>query len=356
MAAPGSDVELGGVTRPVAKAERFDTRLLDGWMAKHVRGFQGPLNVRRFAGGQSNPTFLLEAPTGCFVLRRKPSGVLVPGAHAIEREYRVIAALHRADYPVPRPLGLCEDADVIGTPFYVMEHIGGRIFWDARFPTVGRDERPRYFDAMNEAIARLHSLDPATLGLADFGRPGNYFERQIARWSRQYHEDPASGRADAMEKLIFWLSTNIPADNQTGLIHGDYRCDNLIFHPVEPRVVAVLDWELSTLGHPLADFTYNLAMYHMPKGGPASLDGVDLKQANIPLQNEYVQRYCDRTGRRSIEQLNFYLAFTFFRLAAIGHGVRGRLLRGNAANAEAAKAARLFEPCAELGWRFARAS
>jgi aminoglycoside phosphotransferase (APT) family kinase protein len=343
----------------VREAHRFDSARLERWMEANVPGFGGPLSVEQFKGGQSNPTYKLSTPTRGYVLRRKPPGQLLPGAHAVDREYRVIAALGRSGFPVARTFGLCEDESVIGTAFYVMEMVEGRIFWEAHLPEVGRAERPAYFDAMNATLAALHVIDPNTIGLGDYGKPGNYFERQIARWSKQYLGDSEAGRVPAMDRLIEWLPQNIPPPNDASgaearIIHGGFRCDNMIFHPTEPRVLAVLDWELSTLGHPLADFSYHLMMYRMPAGMTAGLLGCDLENLNIPSESEYVAAYCRRTGRSGIPDLDFYIAFNLFRLAAIVHGIKGRLVRGTAASAHADKMATGLEPLAELAWEQAK--
>lgn len=325
---------------------------LEAWLRAHVADYAGPLTVERFAGGQSNPTYKLLTRDRSYVLRRKPPGVLLPGAHAIEREYRVVAALGAQDFPVATLYGLCLDETVIGTPFYVMEMVEGRIFWDTALPDESPSERAACFAAMNATLARLHGFDPAALGLADFGRTGNYFERQIARWSRQYLDDSEAGRLPAMDRLIEWLPANIPLDDaEPRIIHGDYRCDNIVFHPTEPRVVAVLDWELSTLGHPLADFTYHLMIYRMWRGPFTGLVGLDLVPLGIPSEDEYVAAYCARTGRDSIPHLDFYMAFNMFRLAAIVHGIKGRLARGNAASADAATAVAGLADLADLAWQ-----
>jgi aminoglycoside phosphotransferase (APT) family kinase protein len=336
----------------VRNAHRFDTGALEAWMAREVPGFLPPLTVEQFKGGQSNPTYKLAAADAAYVLRRKPPGKLLPGAHAVDREYRVLAALGEQGFPVPRVHGLCLDETVIGTPFYVMDMVEGRIFWEADFPQVGREERPAYFDAMNATIAALHRIDPAAAGLADYGKPGNYFERQIGRWSKQYLGDIEAGRIASMDRLVEWLPSNIPdAGEETRVIHGDFRCDNMIFHPTEPRVLAVLDWELSTLGHPLADFTYHLMVYRMPAGASTGLAGKDLAALNIPSEEEYVAAYCRRTGRDGIPDLDFYMAFNMFRLAAIVHGIKGRLARGTAASAHADRMAAGLEPLADLAWQ-----
>jgi aminoglycoside phosphotransferase (APT) family kinase protein len=338
-------------TIEVRNAHRFDTGRLEEWMQTQVEGYAGPLTVEQFRGGQSNPTYKLLTPGQSYVLRRKPPGKLLPGAHAVEREYRVIAALAEQGFPVARAFGLCADEAVIGTPFYVMEMVEGRIFWEADFPQVPTAERPLYFDAMNGVLAQLHGIDPHAAGLADYGKPGNYFERQIGRWSKQYLADADAGRVAAMDRLVDWLPANIPpGEDEARIIHGDFRCDNMIFHPTEPRVLAVLDWELSTLGHPLADFSYHLMMYRMPAGITTGLAGLDLPALNIPSEAEYVAAYCSRTGRGGIPHLDFYIAFNLFRLSAIVHGIKGRLARGTAASAHADKMAASLDDLADLAW------
>ena len=335
----------------VREAHRFDALRLDRWMRSHVAGYEGPLEIEQFKGGQSNPTYRLITPGRSYVLRRKPPGKLLPGAHAIDREYRVISALGGRGFPVARAYGLCLDEAVIGTAFYAMEMVEGRIFWDPAFGEVPREERPAYFDAMNATIAQLHLIDPEAAGLADYGKPGNYFARQIARWSQQYEADVEAGRVAAMDRLAEWLPKNIPPDEpQARVIHGDFRCDNMIFHESEPRVLAVLDWELSTLGHPLADFSYHLMMYRMPD----ALAAADLEALNIPSEHDYVAAYCRRTGRDGIADLDFYMAFNLFRLAGIIHGIKGRIARGTAASAHAGEMVKRLEPLADLGWEQAR--
>jgi aminoglycoside phosphotransferase (APT) family kinase protein len=338
-------------TIEVREAHRFDTHCLDSWMRREVEGYAGPLRVEQFKGGQSNPTYKIATPGRCYVLRRKPPGKLLPGAHAVDREYRVLKALAAQDFPVARPLALCADEEVIGTPFYIMEMVEGRIFWEAHLPQANDDERPMLFDAMNATIARLHRIDPESAGLGDYGRPGDYFARQIGRWSKQYLGDVEAGRVGAMDRLVEWLPENIPAgEDESRIIHGDFRCDNMIFHPAEPRVLAVLDWELSTLGHPLADFAYHLMMYRMPAELETGLAGLDLPSLRIPSEEEYVAAYCRRAGRKGIPHLDFYLAFNLFRLAAIIHGIKGRMVRGTAASAHAGKLVASLGPLAELGW------
>ena len=344
---------LAGTTAPRPGFE-LNVEALQAYLAEHVEGFGGPLDVRQFSGGQSNPTYLLVTPERRYVLRRKPPGQLLASAHAVDREYRVLTALAATNQvPVPRTFALCTDDAIVGTWFYVMEHVEGRVFWDAVLPEVARAERPRYFDAMNAVLASLHTVDYAAAGLADFGKPGGYFARQIARWSKQYREDAGAGRVAAMERVIEWLAGNIPAGEESSIVHGDFRCDNLIFHPSEPRVCAVLDWELATIGHPLADFGYHLMMYHMPALAVTGLGGRDLAALNIPDDSQYVDAYCRRTGRAGIPHLDFYLAFNFFRLAAILHGIRGRVLRGTAVSAAARERAAQVEAIAELAWRHA---
>ncbi len=328
-------------TTAVRAGYGFDEARLASWLEATIPGFVGPLTVEQFRGGQSNPTYLLDTPSRRYVLRRKPPGLLLKGAHAIEREARVLSCLREVDFPVAQVYALCTDESIIGTWFYVMEMVAGRIFWDAALPDSSPAERAVCFDAMN-AIAQLHMLDPESIGLGDYGRPGNYFERQMRRWSQQYIEDEAAGRDPNMDRLIDWLKSHIPASEDSAIIHGDFRIDNVIFHPTEPRVLAVLDWELSTLGHPLADFAYHAMMYHMPPYIVAGLAGADLAALGIPTEQEYLAAYCRRTGRAAIQGYEFYLAFNFFRLAAIFHGIKGPRTAGN----------RRFRRCRRPGWAF----
>jgi aminoglycoside phosphotransferase (APT) family kinase protein len=279
------------------------------------------------------------------------------GAHAIEREAQVLSSLDKTGFPVAHVYALCTDASVIGSWFYVMDCVDGRIFWEAMLPAVPHGSRSQYFDAMNAAIARLHTIDYRAIGLAEYGKPGDYFERQISRWSKQYLADAAdAGRSDRMEQLIDWLPAHIPPDSETTLIHGDFRIDNLIFHPTEPRILAVLDWELSTLGHPLADFAYHLMMYRVPPRVIAGLQGAPLARLQIPSESSYIAAYCQRTGRDGIDHLDFYMAFNMFRMAAIFHGIKGRLTRGTAASERAKDYAGEFEWMADMAWRQVKAA
>lgn len=341
--------------RSVREAHRFETGPLQDYLQGSVGGFTGPLEVHQFKGGQSNPTYLLEAASGRYVLRRKPPGKLLKSAHAVDREYKVIKALHDAGFPVPRPFVLCEDETVVGTMFYVMECVDGRIFWDLDLPDCGNDERIAIYNNVNQTIADLHNFDPSTIGLGDFGKPGNYFARQISRWSKQYQLSEIDVNED-MNRLIEWLPANIPDDDSASIVHGDYRLDNMVIHPTEPRVIAVLDWELSTIGHPVGDFTYHLMAWQMPLLGIGSsgLFDKDLAALGIPTEEEYVDMYCQRTGRTNgLSNREFYAAYNFFRIAAILQGIAGRVRDGTAASAHAAQSIKAVAPLAKLGWKYA---
>ena len=338
-------------TSAVREGYAFDVAALTRWMKANIDGFAGPMTVEQFKGGQSNPTYKLVTQERAYVLRRRPPGSLIKGAHAVEREAKVLAGLERSGFPVAHVYGTCLDDGVIGTWFYVMDMVEGRIFWDAALPEAAPPERAAIFDAMNACVARLHLVDYNAAGLGGFGRPGNYLERQIDRWSSQYLDDADAGRDPHMDQVINWLRANLPADDDpTTIIHGDFRIDNMIFHPTEPRVMAVLDWELSTLGHPGADFAYNAMMYRMPPHIVAGLAGIDIGTLGIPDEEAYVRRYCERTGRDGLPYYGFYMAFNFFRIAAIFHGIKGRVLRGTASNALAHERVAVLPELCALAW------
>jgi len=339
-------------TKDVADALRFDDVALDAWMSDHVDGYAGPLSIQQFKGGQSNPTYKLDTPGAAYVLRRKPPGKLLPSAHAVDREFRVMKALGENGFAVPRMHGLCEDPDVIGTAFYVMDFIDGRIFWDPYLPDLDRSERPAIYDAMNATLAALHAFEPEKIGLGDYGKPDAYIPRQIARWSKQYKASETRTIA-SMDRLIEWLPGAAPEQDRASIVHGDFRLDNMIFHKTEPKVVAVLDWELSTLGDPLADFTYQLMQWRTPKEIRNGFLGVDLGELNIPSEAIYIEAYCRRTGRDSLPRLDFYFAYNLFRLAAIVQGVYHRSTQGNASNAKANEYGAMVEPMADYAWTFA---
>ena len=339
-----------------AVASPFDLDALQRWLEAAVPGFAGPITLEKFKGGQSNPTFALDTPGGRYVLRSKPGPVakLLPSAHAVEREYRVLRALADSDVPVPKVYALCEDETVIGRMFYLMERVDGRIFWNAALPELQSGQRADIYRAMNDTIAALHRISPEQIGLADYGAPGNYFERQIGRWSKQYRASETQTIA-AMESLIEWLPGAIPKDEETRIVHGDFRIDNLVFHPSEPRVIAVLDWELSTLGHPLADFAYHCLAWFTPPGIMRGIAGLDVDSLGLPSLPSYIADYCRKTGRENgLPHLNFYLAYNLFRLAGIAQGIAKRAELGTASNQKAMETGALARPVAELGWQLAQ--
>src|SRR5712671_3989310 len=336
-------------TMPVTERHRFDTAALVRWMREHVDDFRGPLEIEQFRGGQSNPTFRLSAGGRRYVLRRKPPGKLLPSAHAVDREYRVITALAPTTVPVPRTYALCEDDAVVGTAFFIMEWVSGRVIADPLLPGLSPGDRGRVYESMNEVLARLHTVDLEATGLTDYGRPGSYFARQIHRWTTQYRA-PETERIEAMERLIAWLPAHVPADERPTVVHGDFRPGNLILHPTEPRVVAVLDWELSTLGSPLADLAYNCMPYRLEPSTLGGVLGAPLGEMGLPSEADYLAAYCRRTGRSSIPDWEFYLAFAMFRLAAIAQGIMGRVIAGTANDVNARARGERARPLAEAGW------
>ena len=333
---------------------RIDANALERYLRDRIEGLRGPLTVEQFRGGQSNPTFLLGTGSRRYVLRAKPgpAAKLLPSAHAVEREFRVISALGEAGVPVPRTYCLCEDESVIGRAFYVMEFVAGRVLWEQSLPGMTPGERAAVYAEMNRVISALHRVDYAAAGLADFGKPGNYLARQIGRWSKQYRASETEP-IEAMHRLIAWLPENVPPGEETAVVHGDYRLDNLIFHPHEPRILAVLDWELSTLGHPLADFSYHCLGWHIPPGKFRGIAGLDLEALGIPGEAAYIAAYCASTGRAGIAHWNFYLAYNLFRIAAILQGVMKRAIEGIASSDQALDAGSRARPLAELGWEYA---
>jgi aminoglycoside phosphotransferase (APT) family kinase protein len=344
-------------TKDVADTLRFDAGSLEAYLAQHLPEAGGSLTVRQFKGGQSNPTYLIETPGRKLVLRRKPPGKLLPSAHAVDREYRVLSALAQQDFPVAPPRLYCADESIIGTPFYLMDFVAGRVFWEPGMPDSDREERAAVYDAMNATLARLHGFDPSEIGLGDFGRGENYVARQVDRWSKQFRASQTE-TIDAMEQLIAWLPAHLPPPAPVRLVHGDYRLDNLIIAPSEPRVLAVLDWELSTLGDPLADFAYHLMQWDMPPSetgyGVGTLVELDLAALGIPSRAAYLDAYVARTGLDPRPHLAVYLAYNFFRLAAILQGIVGRVRDGTAANENAAAMALMVRPLADKGWSFAQ--
>ncbi|KAB2880796.1 MAG: phosphotransferase family protein [Pseudorhodoplanes sp.] len=346
-------------TKDVAGALQFDTARLERYLRAAVDGFCGPLTVKQFKGGQSNPTYLLGTPGRRYVLRRKPPGKLLPSAHAVDREFRVISALHPRGFPVAEPVIYCADESVAGTAFYVMGYVEGRVFWEPHMPGSAPAERRAVYDDMNAIIARLHAYDPVALGLGDFGRGENYVARQVERWSKQYRTSQTEPIAE-MDRLIDWLPAHLPPPAPVRLVHGDYRLDNTIVAATEPRIIAVLDWELSTLGDPLADFTYHLMQWHMPHSeagaGTGSLVGRDLEALGLPSMDDYVGRYVARTGLDPRPHLANYLAYNFFRMAAILQGIVGRVRDGTATNENAPAKAQMVQPLAAKAWEFALAA
>jgi aminoglycoside phosphotransferase (APT) family kinase protein len=357
-----TDLSQFSGTRAVAPEHAFDQAALASFMRSHVDGFSGELAVEQFKGGQSNPTFRLSAGGKNYVLRRKPPGVLLPSAHAVDREYRVISALANTNVPVARAYALCEDPSVIGTAFYIMDCVDGRILWDPALPGMSHVDRAAHYDEMNRVMAELHRVDPLAVGLADYGKPGNYIERQVGRWTRQYRAAETE-TIDAANQLIDWLPKHIPhipARDETRIVHGDFRIDNVIFHPHEARILAVLDWELSTLGHPLVDFAYHCMVWHMTNGaGSRGLAGLDVAMLGIPTEAHYLQRYLQRSGRGDASSVsaadwNYYLVFNMFRLVGILQGIMARVLQGNASSERALEAGRRTRPLAEQAWALAQ--
>lgn len=344
--------DLFSGTKEVAESHKFDEAKLAAWMEKHVEGYKGPLTVRQFKGGQSNPTYQLITPTKKYVMRRKPPGKLLPSAHAVDREYRVISALYPLGFPVARPYGLCEDESVTGTMFYIMDMVEGRIIWDATLPDYTPEQRTAIYEAKVSTFAALHNVDWKKAGLEGFGKEGDYVARQVHRWTKQYQMSETT-KIPEMDKLIDWLPKNIPPGETTTIVHGDYRIDNMILHPTEPKVIAVLDWELSTLGDPLADFTYHLMSWVMPSSDPQrpSIAGVaDKPGYGIPSKEQYVARYCELTGRDGLPELDYYFAYNAFRLAGILQGIVGRVRDGTASNAAAAQNEGRVAPLAKFAY------
>lgn len=331
----------------------MDETRLGEWLAGNVAGFAGPFTIEKFAGGQSNPTYRIDAASGSYVLRRKPFGPILPSAHAVEREHRLIAALHPTGFPVARPYGLCEDPAVIGAPFYLMEMVEGRTFWDGSLPGMAPGERTAVYEAIVDTLAALHSVDYARVGLGDYGKPGNYFERQVARWSKQYRMSQTDELPE-VERLIEWLPRTVPAQTRTSIVHGDFRIDNMIFDARQPKVVAVLDWELSTLGDPLADFSYFLMSWVTEPEGRSGVKGLTGAGTGIPTIEAVVERYCAATARDGVPDLNWYFAYNLFRLTGIVQGIKKRLLDGNASSDQAAATVERLPGLAASAWHFAR--
>ncbi len=339
-------------TIAVGERDRIDLDRLGEWMRGAVDGFAGPLAYAKFAGGQSNPTYRLDTPDKAYVLRRKPFGPILPSAHAVDREYRVIAGLHPTGFPVPRPYGLCEDPAVIGSAFYVMELVEGRTIWDGAMPGLTPDSRRAHYEAMVDTLAALHTTDYAAAGLETYGKPGNYFERQVARWTKQYRAAETE-RMDSVERLIDWLPRTLPDQTATSIVHGDYRVDNMIFATDSPRVIAVLDWELSTLGDPLADFSYFLMSWVTEPEGRSGVLGLTGPETGIPTVEAVVDRYCAATGRDGVPDLNWYFAYNLFRLTGIVQGIKRRIIDGTASSAQAEQTVARIHGLADAAWGFA---
>ena len=341
------------MTQQVNTGLGFDERVLADWMKSQGLIDKSELSLKPLTGGQSNPTFLLDSGSQRLVLRKKPPGPLLPSAHAVDREYRVMQALRNTDVPVPKMFAYSDDTSVVGTPFYLMEFLEGRVFVDQSLPGMSKEERGEIYREMNRIMAALHQVDPNAVGLGDFGRAGNYFSRQIARWSRQYQESRTED-IDALNSLIEWLPQNIPEGDQTTIVHGDYRLDNLVFHPTKPVALGVLDWELCTLGHPLADFAYHCMSWHIPASLWRGIGGLDLESLGIPSEQAYVKQYSEVTGFSGIEHWDFYIAYNLFRMAAILQGIARRAVDGTAAASDAIETGSKARPLAEIGWKYAQ--
>jgi aminoglycoside phosphotransferase (APT) family kinase protein len=340
-------------TTAIRQGHELDRDALERYLAATLQHFRGPLEIRQFEGGQSNPTYFLKTPLRDYVLRKKPPGQLLPSAHAVDREHRVMRALAGTGVPVPSTLLMCDDATVIGTPFFIMGCVDGRVFRQPHLPGVSAADRAAMYADMADVLARLHGVDVAAIGLSDYGKPGNYYSRQIGRWGQQY----IAAKTDdipSMDRLMAWLPAHIPPGDETAIVHGDYRVENLIFHATEPRIVAIVDWELSTLGHPLADLAYNCLTYHLPPEALGRLEGVDEDRSGLPDEKSYVAAYLRRTGRSDLPEWNFYLAFSMFRLASILQGVYARGLQGNAASAYALQRGAAARVIADLAWEISQ--
>lgn len=331
----------------------LDDDRLGEWLRAEIAGFTGPFTVEKFAGGQSNPTYRIDAASGVYVLRRKPFGPILPSAHAVEREYRLIAALHPNGFPVAKPYGLCEEPEVLGAPFYVMEMVQGRTLWNGALPEITPDARRAHYEAIIDTLADLHSIDYAAAGLGDYGKPGNYFARQVERWTRQYRASQTDDLAE-VEQLIEWLPRTVPEQTRTSIVHGDFRIDNMIFAPNAPRILAVLDWELSTLGDPLADFSYFLMSWVTEPEGRSGVMGLTGPETGIPTLEDMVARYCAATGRDGVPDLNWYFAYNLFRLTGIVQGIKKRIIDGNASSDQAEAAVARLQPLAKAAWHFAK--